>query len=739
VVILSFQAVEAMLGSALAAHKAGTLAELALLRPRLTRSLVHRYLQPVMSTAGDALRAETAQAEAVALFLRWALTLLRPDHLPELTSIDRSAWLDRTSWRPMLAVMCHYGFAPVPAFADRYRRRTDEAPADNLCGLWTVGPSTFYRYLEKGKRLMAQALHGHAVEGDRRLGLRRVVSDEVFRRLGLTEDVQRAGWHCRQAANAQASLDWSAAIWHRAQAKDLRNFIELLDRHKIELAGESDTDLLLAELSDRPLESRERFELCLSHAGLWRARNLEEREQQSYQQALQIASETNDLIMLGMVYSALGNFYESRDTDRAMAFLQDSVEFLEKLQISSNTTLQNQTREVYVSVLYRLAWLYVLRNDPRSRTILDQAEECRAHGGVSEGTQASLAQTWGEYWRRAGNFRLALEHKHRALNIYERIGDRRYILSTYNNLAMIYGEMKQSERAVEYGERVVAAAALGPVDPYILAGSLINLGAVCVLDDRWGRAIDHYLQALEVSSRANLHVFVNRIRYNLAEAYYHRFRADGDPQDVILGDQNAQAALQANPEEGDSFLRDSVRGLKSSILGSDRGAILERLVSQEDAAHVQEMSEVHSQRAVLAVPGAPVKHVRARLVIANAYLAIAAKEREAALALIQKHHLGDQFAHELEDLRSTFSRELTREKQVAAQWQTSAAEILQEERRIAVLEHLFHDGSIQKSVYARLCGVGLATASKHLAMLADRGLLVQSGRGPSTRYALPNT
>jgi hypothetical protein len=110
VVILSFQAVEAMLGSALAAHKAGTLAELALLRPRLTRWFVHRYLQPVMGTAGDALRAETAQAEAVALLLRWAVTLLRPDHLPELTGIDRSAWLDRTSWRPMLAVMCHYGF-----------------------------------------------------------------------------------------------------------------------------------------------------------------------------------------------------------------------------------------------------------------------------------------------------------------------------------------------------------------------------------------------------------------------------------------------------------------------------------------------------------------------------------------------------------------------------------------------------------------------------------------------------
>ncbi len=736
--LLPFQTVEAIVGSALAAHKAGTLLGLTQVRPRVTRWLVRHYLQPAVGAAGDALRAETAQAEAAALFLRWAVTLLRPDHLPELTGIDRSAWLDRTSWRPMLAVMCHYGFEPVPAFADRYRRRTDEPPADNLCGLWAVGPSTFYRYVDKGKRLMAEALHRYPIEGDRRVGLRQVVRDEVFRRLRLTDDLQRTAWHGIQASYAQASLDWESAIWHRAQANDVRGFIELLQRHKIELATDHETDLLVADLGKRQLEPRERFDLYLTHAAVWRARNLEDLEHQAYQQALQIANDTNDLLMLGSVYGALGKFYETRNTDRALACFQDSAEFLGKLQLSPESALLTQAREVYVSTLYCLAWLYVLRNDPRSRNILDQAQEHCAFG-VSEVTQANLAQAWGEYWRRTGNFQLALEHKHRALNIFERLGDRRQTLSTYNNVAMIYGEMKQVGRAIEYGERVLAATAHESIDPYILAGTLGNLGAVMFLDGQWDAAISYYHRCLEVSSSANLRVFVNRIHYNIAEAYYHRFRDLGGQQDLALGDLHSKVALDASPEEGDTFLRDSVRGLKSSILGSDQGFIFERLVPEEDAAHVEEMSEVHSQRAVLAVPGPPAQHARAHLTIAKAYLAISAKEREAALALIQKHNLGDQFAHEFEELRSTFARELTREQQVAARWQTSAAEILQEERRIAVLEHLFHDGSIQKSVYARLCGVGLATASKHLAMLADRGLLVQSGRGPSTRYGLPNT
>jgi tetratricopeptide (TPR) repeat protein len=739
VALLSFQTIEAMLGSALAAHRAGTLAELALARPRLTRWLARRYLQPAVGTAGDALRAETVQVEAVALFLRWALTLLRPDHLPELTGIDRSAWLDRTSWRPMLAVMCHYGFAPVPAFADRYRRRTDEAPADNLCGLWAIGPSTFYRYVDKGKRLMAEALHGQGVNGDRRLGLRRVVLDEVFRRLRLTDEAQRAAWHSAQASNAQANADWGSAIWHRVQAKDLHGFIELLQRHKIELAAQSETDLLVAEMYKSSLEPRERFDLRLAHAALRRARNLDELELQGYQQALQIASDTKDSLMLGLVYGALGKYYESRDTDRALACFEDSAEFFGHLELLTRPSLQTPVRDAYVSALDRLAWLYVLRNDPRSRAILDRAEQYLEQGGLSDTTQATLSQTWGEYWRRTGNLQRALEYKHRALNIYERLGDRRQILSTYNNLVMIYGEMKQADRAVEYGEQVLFAAELGPVDPYILAGTLNSLGTALFSDGQLSNTISYYKRALEISASANLNFFVNRIHYNLAEAYYHRFKEAGDTGDLAFGDRHCTAALDGSLEEGNSLLRDSARVLKSSILGSDRGFVLERLVPEEYAAHDEEMSVVRSQRAVLAVPGLPVGHVQARLAIAKAYLAISAKEREAALALIQKYNLGDQFAHEFEDLRNTFTRELTREQQVAARWQTSAAEILQEERRIAVLEHLFHKGSIQKSIYAQLCGVGLATASKHLAMFADRGLLVQSGRGPSTRYALPNT
>jgi hypothetical protein len=65
----------------------------------------------------------------------------------------------------MLAVMCHYGFEAVPDFSDRYRRRADESAVENLCGLWSVGTSTFYRYLDKGKRQLAESLPGRGLSG----------------------------------------------------------------------------------------------------------------------------------------------------------------------------------------------------------------------------------------------------------------------------------------------------------------------------------------------------------------------------------------------------------------------------------------------------------------------------------------------------------------------------------------------------------------------------------------------
>jgi DNA-binding transcriptional ArsR family regulator len=188
---------------------------------------------------------------------------------------------------------------------------------------------------------------------------------------------------------------------------------------------------------------------------------------------------------------------------------------------------------------------------------------------------------------------------------------------------------------------------------------------------------------------------------------------------------------------------DLTRRLKAEVLAGtaaapspDTGEAKDRLIPQESAVHFEQMSDIQRHRAALAVPLAPEAHVRARLAIAHAYLTIAVNEREAAQLLMQRHGLTQQFAAELAALRQTHDRESSREQLLAAKWRQQIEDLLDEPRRTALAAWLLRDGSINKSAYAELCRVSPATASKHLSTLTERGLLQQTGKGPSTRYQL---
>ena len=369
--------------------------------------------------------------------------------------------------------------------------------------------------------------------------------------------------------------------------------------------------------------------------------------------------------------------------------------------------------------------------------MLDRAESLRAQVKPPDETAALLEQAWGEYWRRAGDLPAALEAKHRALQIYERTANRHQVLRTYGNLALLYGQMKDYPRAIDYSQRVLALAETTAVDPETVASTHINLGAAYFWQHRLDDAIEQYRRAADCARAARLGVVAGRAHYNLAEAYYLRFQSFGHAEDERLGDGHADAALAAWPEGSDPGAVEATRNLKRELLGASQTHDVDRLLSGELAAHFEPTREVQRQRAILAVPQPATVRIEAHLAIAAAYVSIAVQEREAAVALIDEHRLQDRFDTALGELRARFDRALTREQQLAARWAHEAGDLLTGTSASPLLRHLAESGSINKSAYAQLCGVGLATASKHLGMLAERGLLQQSGRGPSTRYALP--
>jgi tetratricopeptide (TPR) repeat protein len=734
--LISPETAEALLMGALTATRAGTLADYLRQRRLATRWFARRHLQPVLGTAGDTLAGDPTHSQATAMLMRWAASRLRPDLAAIDAPIADESWLERTSWRPFLALACHFGLLAVPRFDARYRRSSEESAAENLCGLWNVGPSTFYRYLDKARRAMAQVLQTPPTRSADCLSLRESVHAELLQARAASAAEQRA-WHLGQATQLSSARDACSTLWHALQADEHALFVQTLQRFRSELAGKTETDALIERLAARALLPRQRFDLHLAEAALWRTRNAADREFRAYELALRHAAQDDDKLLLGIVYGSLGWYHESRDVDRALACFEESADFLRRAEIDATAAAAGEVAAEYVSALVRLAWLYVLRNDPRSRTVLDLAEARRATPLLSQESVAMLEQAWGEYWRRARELRLAISFKHKALNIFERLGDTRQTLSTYNNLSLLCIEAKEYERAIEYARRVVMSADSMPVDPYVLTSALGNTGIAYFWLERYDDAIDMYRRGLSHAEKAGLRVIVNRAHYNLAEAHFKRFQAKGDPADERAGDHHVQLVITAPPGEREDFFEEAAPSLKAEVLGEERGHFLERLKPEESAAHFQEMKDVQRQRAILAVPGTAADHVRAHLAIAHAYVAISGKEREAAIALIQRHGLGGMFEAEIDALGMTFSRGLTREKALLAQWKHKCYGVLTEERITPVLRQVMATGSINKSGYAELCQVGLATASKHLGTLTERGLLTQMGKGPSTRYVLP--
>lgn len=726
----------AVLSAALDAHREGRLAVALAQHPAATAWLVRHFLGPILRTAGDALEPGRAMADAAAMLLGWAASRARPDGAPELVVDDRAAWLDRTSWRPALAVMCHYGFARIPDFRDRYYRRPDESPAETLCGLWNIGQSTFYRHLERGKALAVQALLEHRRDRRHGLSIREFAQRQAYVRLGLDREAAQP-WHLRQAADAAHQGDALSALWHFRAARHYDRCFALIQRHVAALAGEPELEHELQALEREVIEPRGQVALLLTEAAVRGAQGRDGHQGDLYTRALRAATSAGDALAIGVAYSHLGKYHEPRDFDRAFACYQDSVDFLRRANLEAPAgDVDLNAREEYVGTLTKLAWLYALRNDPRALAVLERADAARERWTIGDEATALLEQAWGEYHRRAGDLAAALEHKQRALNVYERLGDQQGILKTYVNLGLIHADRRDFDVAIRHYRRVLELAERFAAGPEVITSTHLNLGASHYWLGDYDAAIAQYQRALQLSVESGLSRNARWAYFNLAEAHYTRFGQTRDAADEEAGDHYRADARRMAATDNDPAFVAAVDAIKDRILGEGAGMHYDRLIAAEQLMYPAEAQALERERAVLAMPGQPEDHIRAHLVIARAHLAIGAREREAALSLIETHGLSGAFAAEIRELRDTYERELSREERLAALWKAKAADVLAGGRLDAVLGHVLQRGWINKSAYAAACDVGLATASKHLARLTELGLLRQEGRGPSTRYVL---
>ncbi len=731
---------DAALDAALTAHRVGTLAALCRQHPRLVRGLLRRFAAPSLWFLRS--REATELAWAVGTVVGWLMGQIRPDGLDAAQPIPRHAWLGSAAWRGLLAVMAHNGFAAVPAFPERYRAREGEPAFEHLCGLWDVAPSSFYRYVERGReQLIAIALQ---LPDDTALpALCERFQQAVFRRESAKEaSAQRALLQAAMAAAFEGRA-YEAALWYAARTGSAEAMSGLIERGCNELAASALADGLLKHFEPVGESDAALVRLSLAHVALARVRGQTEQEQKHLDEALHIASRSADAVLLGDVYGAQGRHVESRDVDRAIADYSVSIEQYEPVAYDEAGDAQrtHRARVGLLTSLVRLAYLYLRRSDPRCKALLERVNEVRASCDAPLDIQAMIESAWGEQRQRERDTSAAIEALLRALLLYERSGNRQQMLRVQASLVALYGKAKDVQKALEYARRVFSFAdGGGVVEPQCLSATHLNLGVAYFWEAVFDEALQHYQQALLIATQASLKTLMGRAHFNLAELFYKRFQLHGLAQDEQHGDTHVGLAKAIWALGGDKAAGEATSNLKRTMLGEQDQLIYERMLPGELAAHFDEMSEIQTQRLRLGVPtGNADEHIRAHLRIAQAYTRIAVKEREASVALMHKQGHGERYAAELRQLKTTFEQALTQESVIAARWQNQAGCPIASTQVEAVVRQGLQDGGLTKSGYAALCSVSPATASKHLSTLAQLGLVQQVSRGPATRYLIVQT
>lgn len=715
--------VGAMAQRLLEARREGRLAQAAAaLSPEESR-VMQTLTRPCVGAMG-AWNAPDAQLRALEIALAWSVGTLQPE--VSLNDKTPRLWLERVEARPFLALAAHYRFCAVPDFPSRYYRRRGESPVENLCGLWDVGASTLYRYLDTARDRLAQLWLAQDTPAQVLENLRAYAFAHAFQHTDVTET------HRRLATQAQTADDAMSALWHWRMAGDTRACAVVISRGAADLAQHPELDAHLRALDALPCSPLDKTLLLLAFCDVYRLRQ-SPLELHTHTRALQLAASSKDDTSQALAHSRLGRYYEGRDADRALAFYQDAVVFFRK---SGALAADDAITQEFPRALVRLAWLYLNRNDPRAITTLQQAD---AQIGEENGeTRALLEQAYGAYYRRQKDFARALEHTHHALNIYLGLNDDEGALKTYINLGATYQRAEGYTQAAAYYHQAIDLMRGLAHDADHLAVAHLNLGACYFSLDDYAAAVASYTRALDICQTQHLAQRGGQACYNLAEAYYAWFKAQGQAQHAALGDDYVEKAISF--WRGGNYLSDiqNARRLRDDQHGRLSAPDLQNIATRETAEHVREMTQIDEWRRALDTLDEtrdPAQTVRLRMEIARGYTRIAAAERERALQLAEQKDAMAVFEESLSHLRADFAHSHSRQHTLAAQ--AARATHLPQATLGAAFGHALRHGFLTKSSYAAACQVSAATASKHLVMLAQAGALVQTGKGPATKYVLP--
>jgi tetratricopeptide (TPR) repeat protein len=708
------------LEAVLSAYRNGELEMLCAQRPLAVQWYLRKYAHPIAwNYYADA---TTSLASSLEVWLRWALIRCCPELSREL---DRRLWLSAGSSRNFIALAVHFGLLTIPDFPDRYRARRDEPPFERLCGLWNIAPSSFYRYIERAKRQLADELFA-PLHRDRLESLVRTALEFTRVRVSASEYPARNF----RGSVAGSTIGDLCTLWRVIRDHDCAGILLTLADRASSLASYSLIDVLFHQIDQSSWNSADRVSFMIARGRIAGLQGRSAVESQWLSSALELASEANDTLSIARVYAARARSMEARDVDRAMADFRESIVQFDVVCESSGGVVSETER---LSASIRLAWLYIQRNDPTALHIVQRCEAGVDESRADLNSLASLAQARAELSRRGGNRETAVAANLRALQFYDRLGNNAQTLRVCGTLVLLYGEMRQLALAESYAKRILGEPARN-IDAHTRAATHLNLGVAYFWCDRIDHAISAYESALVIARGAGLQPLMGRAHYNIAESLYRRFALEQNAADEHFGDAHTRTSLEIWTQLGDKVALEATQNLKGAVLGLREHLVYDRMLPGELATHFEELNRIERLRQQIVCAETDESRAISHLAVAKEYLAIVVKERERALALMSGRPMSATVTEQLRALVDAFQHSLSLEEALIQRWQDESRGVVPQSKVIDLAKHLARSDTIKKSTYASICAVSPATASKHLALLAQSGLLQRANRGRATLF-----
>lgn len=656
---------------------------------------------------------------------------IRPDRNFGTCPVPDISWVDSTKWRIYLSLYCQIQIISVPDKPKIYYRKQHESTADNLCGLWSVGPSTFYRYIERARAMVVERLVN--LQNNSQYFIE--YTQYLINHAEIINVI-----HQQEISDGFMALlkkkFFSEAVWIANISYNYEIAYSIASKHRLEIASNGPQEWVF-EIPDHGTENLAAKSLRhLSQSLVFQVLGNNKLETYHLELALGAAHQSRSNLAIGLCQSAIAQLEMTSDLGSAESRAKQALNYLNNALHENLSAPQIDIISDIALVRLRLAWIHVRRGAPIGKKIFQEAVDLCVGRSVSSLVQATVNIVESEICRREGKLAEALNLEREGILNLEASGNTYALLLGYNNLGLIHTESGDSKLGIEYCSRVVNALELLRLNAPLLENAKINIGVAYMYQGNFEKSIQIFNEALTLNKETGRKLNTMTIHFNLAECFYKCHLATGLERDIHNGDIHREITESIARDLNIPNVMKTAQELKSTVLGDAiRG---DQFSEVGDFAPVEEISRIVDLRDRLA-SACDLKEIAfLRLELSRMYLKLAVSERSEAINVAKSHNFYDSISDSVSELNQRWLVPLDFEQELCRRWRVDLGDLVSTEKIVRLIKRLSTNGYLSKSSYGETAEVSPATASKHLGLLADKGLLQQQGRGPATRYVLPS-